>query len=73
MSPSAVARSRLGGMSDVAPWYIVPANHKWYRDLAVADVLVKTLQGYRAAWRAALKELSEKRLAQLRVARAKEK
>lgn len=30
--------------TDVAPWYIVPANHKWYRDLVIASVLVKTLK-----------------------------
>jgi PPK2 family polyphosphate:nucleotide phosphotransferase len=29
----------------IAPWYIVPANHNWYRDLVVASVLVKCLQG----------------------------
>lgn len=28
-----------------APWYIVPANHKWYRNLVVASVLVETLKG----------------------------
>lgn len=27
-----------------APWYIVPANHKWFRNLLVASVLVKTLK-----------------------------
>ncbi|MGH8927151.1 MAG: polyphosphate kinase 2 family protein [Acidimicrobiia bacterium] len=27
-----------------APWYIVPANRKWYRDLVVATVLVETLE-----------------------------
>jgi PPK2 family polyphosphate:nucleotide phosphotransferase len=27
-----------------APWYIVPANHKWYRDLVISSVLVKTLE-----------------------------
>jgi len=26
-----------------APWHIVPADHKWYRNLVVAEVLVKTL------------------------------
>src|ERR1700687_5431386 len=26
-----------------APWYVVPANKKWYRNLVVADVLVKAL------------------------------
>jgi PPK2 family polyphosphate:nucleotide phosphotransferase len=28
-----------------APWYIVPANTKWYRDLVIASVLVETLNG----------------------------
>jgi polyphosphate kinase 2 (PPK2 family) len=28
---------------DHAPWYIVPANRKWYRDLMVADTVVSTL------------------------------
>jgi polyphosphate kinase 2 (PPK2 family) len=27
-----------------APWYIVPANRKWYRNLVVASVLVDTLK-----------------------------
>ena len=27
-----------------APWYIVPANRKWYRDLVISTVLVKTLK-----------------------------
>lgn len=27
-----------------APWYIVPANRKWYRDLVIATVLVDTLK-----------------------------
>jgi PPK2 family polyphosphate:nucleotide phosphotransferase len=26
-----------------APWYIIPANHKWYRNLAVSQVIVDTL------------------------------
>ncbi len=29
-----------------APWYIVPANHKWYRNLVISDVLVETLEGF---------------------------
>jgi PPK2 family polyphosphate:nucleotide phosphotransferase len=28
----------------VAPWYIVPANNKWYRDWAVAQILIETLE-----------------------------
>jgi PPK2 family polyphosphate:nucleotide phosphotransferase len=30
--------------SPVAPWYIVPADRKWVRDLAVASVLASTLE-----------------------------
>jgi len=28
-----------------APWFIVPANHKWYRDLVISSVLIETLAG----------------------------
>ncbi len=28
-----------------APWYVIPADHKWYRNLAVAAVLVAALEG----------------------------
>lgn len=31
--------------TDWAPWYIVPANRKWYRNLVVATVLVEALEG----------------------------
>jgi PPK2 family polyphosphate:nucleotide phosphotransferase len=27
-----------------APWYIVPANRKWYRNLAISHILCKTLK-----------------------------
>lgn len=27
-----------------APWYVVPGDHKWVRDLAVASILVETLE-----------------------------
>ncbi len=30
--------------TDVAPWYVVPADHKWYRDWAVATILRDTMQ-----------------------------
>ena len=26
-----------------APWYVVPSNHKWYRNYVVANAIVKTL------------------------------
>jgi PPK2 family polyphosphate:nucleotide phosphotransferase len=28
-----------------APWYVVPANRKWYRDIVVATILIETLEG----------------------------
>ncbi|MBN1178729.1 MAG: polyphosphate kinase 2 family protein [Anaerolineae bacterium] len=31
--------------TDWAPWYVVPANRKWYRDLVIATLLVETLEG----------------------------
>jgi polyphosphate kinase 2 (PPK2 family) len=30
--------------TDYAPWYIVPANRKWYRNLVVADRVVDALE-----------------------------
>jgi PPK2 family polyphosphate:nucleotide phosphotransferase len=27
-----------------APWYVIPADHKWYRDWAVSRILVETLR-----------------------------
>jgi len=30
--------------TDHAPWYIVPANRKWYRNLVVADRVVEALE-----------------------------
>lgn len=30
--------------TDQAPWYVVPADRKWYRDLVVATILVETLE-----------------------------
>lgn len=30
--------------TDYAPWHIVPANHKWYRDLIVLRTIVATLE-----------------------------
>ncbi len=31
--------------TDYAPWYVVPANRKWYRNLVVSRVLIDTLAG----------------------------
>jgi polyphosphate kinase 2 (PPK2 family) len=30
--------------TDWAPWHVIPADHKWFTRLAVADTLVKVLR-----------------------------
>lgn len=27
-----------------APWFVIPSNHKWFRDLAVSEIVVKTME-----------------------------
>ncbi len=31
--------------TEAAPWYVVPANHKWYRNLVLARTIADTLEG----------------------------
>jgi polyphosphate kinase 2 (PPK2 family) len=31
--------------TDLAPWYVVPADRKWYRDWAVAHLLLDAMSG----------------------------
>jgi len=30
--------------TDAAPWYVIPANKKWFRNLAVSHIIVETLE-----------------------------
>ncbi len=34
----------------VAPWYVVPADRKWYRDWALAHLLLETMRGMDLPW-----------------------
>ena len=34
----------------VAPWYVIPANRKWFRNLAVATILADTMAGLKPAY-----------------------
>ena len=52
-----------------APWYIVPADKKWFRNLAVAEAVVEALRPHREGWLAALRERGERELAAIQVAR----
>jgi PPK2 family polyphosphate:nucleotide phosphotransferase len=31
--------------TEEAPWFIIPANHKWFRNLAVSQIIVEALAG----------------------------
>ncbi|MFT4083395.1 MAG: polyphosphate kinase 2 family protein [Nocardioides sp.] len=36
--------------TDAAPWHVVPSDRKWYRNLAVAQLLVETLEELDLHW-----------------------
>jgi PPK2 family polyphosphate:nucleotide phosphotransferase len=36
--------------TDVAPWFVIPADHKWYRDLAAAEILAETARAMDPQW-----------------------
>ena len=56
--------------TDFAPWYIVPANHKWYRNLSIAHVLVETMRSYKDEWKAQLELRGQRELEKLKQLRA---
>lgn len=31
--------------TDDAPWFVIPANRKWFRNLAIADIVVEAMEG----------------------------
>jgi PPK2 family polyphosphate:nucleotide phosphotransferase len=39
--------------TDAAPWYVIPADHKWYARLAVQQLLLDALRDLRQDWPAA--------------------
>jgi PPK2 family polyphosphate:nucleotide phosphotransferase len=56
--------------TDDAPWYIVPADHKWYRNLAIAHTLVSTMKKYKDEWKQQLELRGEQELAKLKQLKA---
>ena len=36
--------------TDVAPWYVIPADRKWFRNLAIADIVADTLDDLKPAY-----------------------
>jgi PPK2 family polyphosphate:nucleotide phosphotransferase len=49
-----------------SPWYIVPADHKWYRNLAIAHTLVHTMRQYKDEWKAELEARGQRELEHLK-------
>ena len=50
----------------VAPWYVVQADRKWFRNLAVASAIVKALRPHKDEWLRTLAEDSRERIKELR-------
>ena len=36
--------------TEIAPWYVVPADKKWYRNLVVGELLLEALRGMGLRW-----------------------
>ena len=56
-----------------APWYVVPADKKWFRNLAVMERIVLALRPYRKVWLETLKEMGKSRMKEIRGLRAQVK
>lgn len=45
-----------------APWYIVPADKKWFRNLAILETIVNTLKPYKKGWIKQLEQIGRKEI-----------
>jgi PPK2 family polyphosphate:nucleotide phosphotransferase len=53
-----------------APWIVVPANAKWYRNLVIAESIVAALKARRKDWARKLEKMGEAGRAELQAYRA---
>ena len=53
-----------------APWHVIPADRKWFRDVAVAETVIEALRPHCDQWRASLAELGKVRQAEIDAFRA---
>ena len=42
-----------------APWHVIPSDHKWYRNYAVAGVILETLEGMKLHYPKPVKDLDK--------------
>ena len=40
----------LATSTNFAPWHVIPANSKWFRDLSVSEIMRSTLEGMNLQW-----------------------
>lgn len=48
-----------------APWFIVPADKKWFRNLAVAETLREALMPFKESWLEKLRDLGRERKSEI--------
>ncbi|MBN8689156.1 MAG: polyphosphate kinase 2 family protein [Armatimonadetes bacterium] len=51
-------------------WHVIPADKKWFRNLAVAEAIVEALRPYKSGWMDSLKAVGEKAKVELDAYRA---
>lgn len=42
-----------------APWFVIPSDHKWFRNLAISQVIVDTMKGLRLKYPAPMVDVSK--------------
>lgn len=52
-----------------APWQIIPADKKWFRNIAVAQLLIEAMRPHKEGWLTGLDALGKKQLAAIRAER----
>lgn len=57
--------------TEYAPWRVVPADKKWFRDLAITEAIVEALRPYKQSWLNHLTEIGDKAKADLAAYRTK--
>ena len=45
--------------TDNAPWHIIPADHKWYRNLIILETVIDALKPYKDDWKTQLAEVGK--------------
>ena len=56
-----------------APWHVVPANHKWYRNLVVTETIIDALKEYKKSWKKDLEQVGEEAKREIAIYRRKAK